>query len=392
MTDLIIRIFIKNYKNTEDVKVRESYGILAGILGIICNFVLFLVKLSVGIIINSVAVISDAFNNMSDMGSSVVTIIGVKLSGKRPDKEHPFGHGRMEYVASLIVSFIIMLVGFELLKTSFYKILSPEKVTLNPILIGILLLSIVVKLWMYRYNSLMGKRIKSEILKASAKDSLNDVISTGTVILSTVIGGFVTFPLDGIVGLLVSAMIMYAGFGIAKDMIGMLLGTPPTRELVESIQKMVMSGADIIGVHDLIVHDYGPGRIMASVHAEVPDSIDIVKVHEVIDAIEKKVASDMGVNLVIHMDPLSMNCKKTNEAKALVCSVVNELAPNCSIHDFRMVDGEKNINLIFDLEVPVEYSEEEVQNILERLKGGISGKKPIYSCVINVDLKQEFFE
>jgi len=210
--------------------------------------------------------------------------------------------------------------------------------------------------------------------------------------LSTVIGGFVTFPLDGIVGLLVSAMIMYAGFGIAKDMIGMLLGTPPTRELVESIQKMVMSGADIIGVHDLIVHDYGPGRIMASVHAEVPDSIDIVKVHEVIDAIEKKVASDMGVNLVIHMDPLSMNCKKTNEAKALVCSVVNELAPNCSIHDFRMVDGEKNINLIFDLEVPVEYSEEEVQNILERLKGGISGKKPIYSCVINVDLKQEFFE
>ena len=390
MTNLIIRTFIKNYDQTEDGKVREQYGVLAGILGICCNLLLFLVKLSVGLIINSVAVISDAFNNMSDMGSSVVTIIGVKLSGKRPDKEHPFGHGRMEYVASLIVAFIIMIVGFELLKSSFGKIIAPEQVSANPVLIGILAVSVLVKVWMYRYNMVMGNRIKSEILKATARDSLNDVISTGVVILSTILGGFVSFPLDGIMGLLVSAMIMYAGFGIAKDMIGMLLGTPPSRELCESVYKMVMSGEDIIGVHDLIVHDYGPGRIMASVHAEVPDDVNIIRVHEVIDAIEKKANTELGINLVIHMDPLTMNCEKTNQARDLVVSVVGEVAPRCSIHDFRMVDGEKNVNLIFDIEVPVDIDEKGTSAILDKIRMAISEKNPLYNCVINVDMKQEF--
>lgn len=390
MTNLIIRTFIKNYDKTEDGRVREQYGVLAGILGIFCNLLLFLVKLSVGLIINSVAVISDAFNNMSDMGSSVVTIIGVKLSGKRPDKEHPFGHGRMEYVASLIVAFIIMLVGFELLKSSFGKIMSPEEVSANPVLIGILAVSILVKVWMYRYNMVMGNRIKSEILKATARDSLNDVISTGVVILSTILGRFVSFPLDGIMGLLVSAMIMYAGFGIAKDMVGMLLGTPPSRELCESVCKMVMSGEDIIGVHDLIVHDYGPGRIMASVHAEVPDDVNIIKVHEVIDAIEKKAHADLGINLVIHMDPLTMNCEKTNQARDLVVAAIGEVAPSCSIHDFRMVDGEKNVNLIFDLEVPVDFDEKQTAQILDSIKKRISAENPAFNCVINVDLKQEF--
>lgn len=392
MTDLIIKTFIKNSENTSDRDVRERYGVLAGVLGIICNLALFLVKLSVGLIINSVAVISDAFNNMSDMGSSVVTIIGVKLSGKRPDREHPFGHGRMEYVASLIVSFIIMLVGFELLKSSFAKIFSPEEVMLSPILTGILAVSVLVKVWMWHYNTVMGKRINSEILKATARDSLNDVISTGAVILSTVLGHFISFPVDGAMGLLVSAMIMYAGFGIAKDMIGMLLGTPPSRELVESVYKMVMSGEDIIGVHDLIVHDYGPGRVMASVHAEVPDNVNIIKVHEVIDAIEKKASAELGINLVIHMDPLSMNCAKTDDAKKLVCSAVERVCPDCSIHDFRMVDGEKNINLIFDIEVPVEYDENQVHTILDALKTEISKENPMYNCVINVDLKQVFDE
>ena len=390
MTDLIIKTFIKNSSNTDDATVRESYGVLAGVLGIICNFVLFLVKLSVGLIINSVAVISDAFNNMSDMGSSVVTIIGMKLSGKRPDKEHPFGHGRLEYVASLIVSFIIMIVGFELLKTSFSKIMSPEKVTTNPVFIGILALSALVKVWMYRYNMMMGKRIKSEILKATAKDSLNDVISTGVVIVSAVVGGFVDFPLDGIMGLLVSAMIMYAGFGIAKDMVGMLLGTPPSRELVASVYKMVMSGEDIIGVHDLMVHDYGPGRIIASVHAEVPDDVNIIKVHEVIDDIEKRARTELGINLVIHMDPLTMNCQKTNDARELVKAVVGKVAPMCGIHDFRMVDGERKVNLIFDIEVPVEMDEKQTQVILEKIRTCISEENSTFNCVINVDMKQEF--
>ena len=392
MTDLIIKTFIKNSDNVEDKSVRESYGVLAGILGIICNLILFIVKLTVGLIINSVAVISDAFNNMSDMGSSVVTIIGVKLSGKRPDKEHPFGHGRMEYVASLIVSFIIMIVGFELLKSSFLKILSPEKVMLSPVLTGILVVSVFVKVWMWRYNSLMGRRIKSEILKATARDSLNDVISTVAVIVSMILGKFTDLPLDGIMGLFVSAMIMYAGFGIAKDMIGMLLGTPPDKELVKKIYDMIMSGEGIIGVHDLIVHDYGPGRIMASVHAEVPDNVDIIKVHEIIDLIEKKAGTELGINLVIHMDPLSMNCEKTNSAKDLVYDVVKKVAPDCGIHDFRMVDGEKNINLIFDIEVPVEFSEKQVKDIVDAVKKKISNENPMYNCVINVDLKQVFSE
>lgn len=390
MTGFIIKKFIKNSDNVEDMRVRESYGVLAGVLGIICNFVLFLIKLSVGLIINSVAVLSDAFNNLSDMGSSVVAIIGAKLSGKRPDKEHPFGHGRMEYVASLVVSFIIMLVGFELLKTSFAKILSPETVILNPVLIGILSVSVLVKVWMWRYNTLMAKRINSEILRATARDSINDVISTLAVILSAVLGEFVSFPLDGIAGLLVSAMIMYAGFGIAKDMVGMLLGTPPDREQVRAIYDMVMSGDGITGVHDLIVHDYGPGRVMASVHAEVPDSADIIKVHEVIDEIEKHASSELGINLVIHMDPLSMNCEKTEEAKKLVHEVVKKLAPECGMHDFRMVDGESNINLIFDLEVPVELTDAEVDTMVDAIKAEISRHNPVYNCVINIDFRQVF--
>ena len=392
MIDLIIKAFVKNSEAVEDKKVRASYGVLAGTLGIMCNFLLFLVKLSVGFLINSVAVISDAFNNMSDMGSSVVTIIGVKLSGKRPDKEHPFGHGRMEYVASLVVSFIIMIVGFELLKSSAVKILSPEKVVASPVTIGILLLSVLVKVWMWRYNIVIGRRIGSEILKATAKDCLNDVVSTSVVILSTVLGNFVSLPLDGIMGVLVSAMIMYAGFGIAKDMVGILLGTPPSRELVQSIYHMVMSGENIIGVHDLIVHDYGPGRTIASVHAEVPDNVDIIKVHEIIDHIEKTANAELGITLVIHMDPLSMNCEKTNIAKELVKKTVEDVAPMCSFHDFRMVDGERNINLIFDIEVPVEYDEKQVKKVINEVKERISSENPMYNCVINVDIKQVFAE
>jgi len=327
---------------------------------------------------------------MSDMGSSVVTIIGVKLSGKRPDKEHPFGHGRMEYVASLVVSFIIMIVGFELLKSSVVKILSPEEVVFSPITVGILILSVLVKVWMWRYNIVIGNKIGSEILKATARDCLNDVISTSAVIVSMVLGNFTALPLDGIMGTAVSAMIMYAGFGIAKDMIGILLGTPPSKELVQSIYDMVMSGENIIGVHDLIVHDYGPGRIIASVHAEVPDNADIIKVHEIIDHIEKNANTELGITLVIHMDPLSMNCEKTNSARELVEKTVKEISPVCGFHDFRMVDGEKNVNLIFDIEVPVEYDEKQVRKIIKEIKDRVSAENAMYNCVINVDIKQVF--
>lgn len=392
MIDLIIKAFVKNSEAVNDKRVREDYGVLAGVLGIMCNFLLFLVKLSVGLFINSVAVVSDAFNNMSDMGSSLVTIIGVKLSNKRPDREHPFGHGRMEYVASLVVSFIIMIVGFELLKSSAAKILSPERVVLNPVTVGILALSVLVKVWMWRYNTVIGSRIGSELLKAAARDCLNDVVSTSAVILSTVLGGFVALPLDGIMGTAVSAMIMYAGFGIAKDMVGVLLGTPPSRELVQGIYDMVMSGEDIIGVHDLIVHDYGPGRTIASVHAEVPDNADIIRVHEIIDHIEKTANTELGITLVIHMDPLSMNCEKTNAAKELVKRTVEAVAPQCGFHDFRMVDGEKNINLIFDIEVPVELDEKQVRSVINDVKDRISAENPMYNCVINVDIGQVFSE
>lgn len=304
MIKVIIKWLIKDYENVTDKKVRESYGVLSGVVGIICNMLLFILKITTGLLINSIAVISDAFNNLSDLGSSLITILGVKLSNRPPDREHPHGHGRYEYISSLVVSFIIFAVGLELLRSSFGKIIKPEEVTFSTISILVLTASVIVKLWMFSYNRYIGKKINSGINKATAHDSLSDAIATTAVVAGTLLGRVVRFPFDGIMGVIISALIMYTGFGIAKDSVDLLLGSSPDPELTDSITSYVLKGKNIKGVHDLKVHDYGPGRISASIHAEVSEGANIVGIHSEIDEIEQKIKNELGVDIVIHMDPI----------------------------------------------------------------------------------------
>jgi len=304
MIKLLIKKFIPNHKEVQDVHVREKYGILSGVLGIVCNLFLFLLKLLIGLTMNSIAITSDAFNNLSDMGSSMMTVIGAKMSNQKPDAEHPFGHGRFEYVASLIISFIIMVMGFELLKNAVDKIIHPEPVQFSGLLMVILTVSVLIKVWMYAYNRYIGQLIDSKVNMATAYDSINDVVATGAVIITTLVGQFLTFPIDGIAGVLVSLLIMYTGFEVAKDTIDVLLGRSPSDDLVNKISSAICSAEIINGCHDLKVHDYGPGRSIASVHVEVSDQLDLVTAHSEIDRIEKKILRELGVDIVLHIDPM----------------------------------------------------------------------------------------
>lgn len=385
MIKVLIKKFIKDYEQVTDKDVRESYSVLGGILGIICNVALFITKLTIGVLMNSIAIISDAFNNLSDMFSSIIVIVGSKISNKHADKEHPFGHGRAEYVASLIVSFVIIIIGFELFKTSFDKIINPERVEFSLLLIGILSTSLLVKLWMFSYNKYISAVINSSIINVAAYDSLNDVITTAMIIISTVIGRYTSLPVDGMMGLIVSGFIIYSGIKISKKITDLILGAPPNREIVKSITSMVLKGDGIIGVHDLIVHEYGPGRIIASLHAEVPDDINIIKIHEVIDDIEQRVNKELDIHLVIHMDPISINCEKTEEVKGCVIETVKEINEGFTIHDFRMTDGENNINLIFDLVVPIGMKSSERNETVELIKKNLTEIDKRYNAVIQVD-------
>lgn len=386
MVKLIIKKFVKNYNDVTDSKVRESYSVLAGSMGIFCNVFLFLLKLIIGKSVGSIAIISDAFNNLSDTGSSAVTIIGAKMSNKRPDREHPYGHGRYEYISSLVVSFIIILVGVEILKSSFDKIINPSPVSISAVTLVILILSLSVKLWMYSYNRYMGKKVNSTVLTAASVDSINDVFATSAVIIASFVGQFFpAVPADGIIGGVVSILIIKSGIGIAGETVTTLLGSSPDPELVKKLKDEIMSSDEIVGVHDLLVHDYGPGRVIASVHAEVPDNADIVRVHEAIDEVEKRVYADMGIELVIHMDPISVNCERTNAAKQLAADFAAEINPDFTIHDFRMTDGESNINLIFDLAVPCEMSAEERSQAAQKLTDMLKEADSRFNTVIHVD-------
>ena len=370
MIKLLIKKFIHDSDNTQDNKVREAYSVLTGVLGIICNLFLFIVKISIGGFMRSMAIISDAFNNLSDIGSSLISIIGAKLSNKKPDREHPFGHGRFEYISSLIVSFVIMLVGFELLKSAVAKIFYPQAIETNLIMTVFLLLSVLVKIWMYSYNKYTGRKIESKILLAASQDSLNDAVSTVSVIIAAIVAKLTGLLwLDALIGAVVSLIIMKSGFDIAKDTIGVLLGTPPDKETVEKIVQLIEEEDEIVGVHDLIVHDYGPGRIMASIHAEIPDNSDVVKIHEIIDELENKIEREMGIHMVIHMDPISVDCERTLEIKTKVLETVKNIDEKFNIHDFRMTDGENRINLIFDVEVPAGADRETIaKRLTEDLK------------------------
>lgn len=386
MIKLLVRKLIPNFEQTESADVREKYGVLGGTLGIACNLLLFVLKLAIGAVSGSIAIISDSFNNLSDCGSSLVALFGAKLSNRRPDSEHPFGHGRSEYIASLIVSFITMMLGLELLKTSAGKIAAPQETALTPLLLVILSLSILVKVWMYSYNTYLGKTINSSVLLATAKDSMSDVVATAAIVAASALATLFKMPvLDGIIGVVVSLLIIKTGFGVAADTIGLLLGKPPEPETVEKLTSMVLAGEGIEGVHDLIVHDYGPGRAMASIHAEVPDNYDIVRIHEIIDELEHKISAQTGIHMVIHMDPVAVDCGRTNEIKAKVIEVIKRYDSRLNIHDFRMTDGENRINLIFDLETPQDLfakGKPVSQDIAELL----TKEDRRYRAVINIDM------
>ena len=385
MVRFLIRKYIKNYENTQDRTVRAAYGTLAGVLGMVCNFLLFGIKLFAGIVTGSIAVTSDAFNNLSDMGASVVSVISAKLSNQRPDADHPYGHGRYEYIASLFVAAMILMVGIELLKSSVDKIRNPTEVHLAILPLILLCVSVAIKVWMFFFNRYIGREIDAPVLRATAADSLNDAISTGAVIITTVIGTFLPFAIDGYVGIFVCLLIFKAGLGIMKETIDLLLGRAPDKELVARIGEIVTSGEGIIGIHDLIVNDYGPGRCIASVHAEIPAKANIIRAHEIIDALEMRISEELGVIMVIHMDPVITDDPHINALREWVTAAVSGVDESYTMHDFRITEGEERINLIFDVAVPVGTPEKKITADLDVLKKAIRAKDSRYAAVIAVD-------
>ena len=354
MINLLAKIFIKDRENTADQKVRAAYGYLCGAVGIALNILLFAGKLTAGTISGSVAVTADAFNNLSDAGSSVISLIGFRLASQKPDPHHPFGHGRFEYIASLIISIIIILMGFELGKSSFEKILSPEEVEYSALTFAVLGVSVAVKLYMFLYNSSVGKKIDSSTMRATAMDSVSDAVSTGAVLLSAVIAMLTKVALDGWMGLVVAVFIMITGFKTAKETVDSLLGAPPCPELVRQIESMVLAHDDIIGVHDMIVHNYGPGRTFVSLHAEVPADGDIVAIHDTIDNAEHEIAKKLGCLVTIHMDPIDVRDEHTAQLRQKVGEIIKEVNPEVTFHDFRVVSGPTHTNLIFDIVSPMD--------------------------------------
>lgn len=385
MTDFLVRHFVKDYEHTEKVSVRTAYGVLASIVGIICNIFLFLVKLVVGLMVHSVSVMADAFNNLSDAGSSLISFVGVKIASKPADEEHPFGHGRMEYISALIVSFLVLEVGFTFLKDSISKIKSPEAIRFQMVSVVILLLSICVKLWLGLFNRKLGKKIDSKVMIAVFTDSMGDVLTTTATIVSLLFFHFTEINIDGIVGIGVALVVMWAGVGIAKDTLEPLLGEAIDPEEYQRIKKFVESYDGIIGSHDLIVHNYGPNRSMASIHAEVPNNADIKESHEIIDKIERDAVENLGIFLVVHMDPVEVEDKNVLRIQDFANKQIAEIDSSCSIHDFRMVDGTHQINLIFDLVVPREYNQEKQKEVEEALCRRLKEQDPRYAFVITVE-------
>lgn len=385
MTKALIRLFIRDAENTRSARVREQYGVLSGAVGIACNVFLFILKVVIGLVTGSISIAADAFNNLSDGLSCLISIVGFKVSGKEPDAKHPFGYGRTEYIAGLVVSFIIVLVGFEFFKTSIDRILHPAPVAFSVVLVVILAVSMLVKLWMGAFNVQIGRRIDSPVLMAAGQDSRNDVITTSVVILGMVAGRFTTLPVDGYVGVLVALFIIWAGFGIARDTVAPLLGEAADPEIAENIEKLVLESDYIVGVHDLIVHNYGAGRWLASLHAEVPSDSDFVAVHEVIDEAEKRVWQQTGVYLVIHMDPIDVNNEHVAALREQVDAALREIDETLSMHDFRVVDGERQINLIFDVVVPFSYDNDAKRNLMMTIRDKLKQIDYRYNPVVTFD-------
>ncbi len=385
MTQFIIRHFIPDADNVRDAQVRERYGVVSGIVGIFCNVFLFAIKLVIGLITGSISIAADAVNNLSDGLSSLISVVGFKLAGKAPDSKHPFGYGRTEYLAGLAVAFLIGMVGVEFAKTSIDHILHPSAVMFSPVLLVILALSMLVKLWMGAFNRNLGNRIDSTVLRAAMQDSINDVITTSVVIIGMIASQFTSIPADGYIGLIVAVFILWSGIGIARDTLSPLIGQAADPDIVQSIEDIVLSFDGIIGVHDLIVHNYGAGKSLASLHVEVPDSANFVAIHEVVDEAEKAVWQQTGVFLVIHMDPVSVDDEHIQQLRDMTLSAIVKIDNRLTMHDFRVVDGDRQINLIFDIVAPFEYQGEKQQQLLKEIRRALRARDRRFHAVITVD-------
>ncbi|MCI9533299.1 MAG: cation transporter [Lachnospiraceae bacterium] len=385
MTEFLVRKLVKDYEQTDNPQVRTAYGMMAGIVGICCNLILFGAKIGVGFMTGSISIMADAFNNLSDAASSIVGFVGMKMAQKPADESHPFGHGRIEYISAFIVAFIVIQVGFSLLKTSLGKILHPEELTFGIISVGILMLSVGVKLWMAFFNRNLGRRVQSSVMKATAADSLGDVAATSATILSIVVFGIWKVNIDGLVGLVVSVLVMIAGVNIAKDTLEPLIGGPIDPEVYRKITDFVNGYEGIVGSHDLIVHNYGPGRSMASIHAEVPSDVEIEISHEVVDRIERDAAEKLGIFLVIHMDPVELKNTQLRELRQMAEGVLRGLDERLTLHDFRVVEGTRRTNLIFDLVVPRDYTKQMQDACKQEICRKLRELDERYCCVITAE-------
>lgn len=385
MTEFLVRHFVKDYKDTEKAYVRTGYGILTGAVGIVMNILLFAVKLITGMFLSSVSVMADAFNNLSDAGSSIIGLAGIKMAAKPADREHPFGHGRIEYISALVVAFIILQVGFSFFKESAEKIRNPQELTFSYISAVVLIISILIKIWLSVFNRKIGKRINSKIMLATAGDALGDVLVTSGTLLSIFFSRFTGINIDGYMGIVVSLVVMWAGISVAKDTLSPLIGEAVSYEDYQAISGFVEAYDGILGSHDLIIHNYGPGRSMASIHAEVPNDVDIEVSHEIIDRIERDALKTLGIFLVIHTDPLETKDKYVLETRNKVKATVKAIDDKVKMHDFRMIHGENRINLVFDLVIPYEYTEEDKNNLLQIVEKKLKQVDERYECVITVD-------
>lgn len=381
---LLIRLFIKDWEQVRDPQVRRRYGSLSGGVGIALNLLLFAGKFIAGFLTGSIAVTADAFNNLSDAGSSVVTLVGFRLAGKKPDEDHPFGHGRMEYLSGLAVAVAILLVGIELVRSSVGAILHPEAVDFSVVSMVILAVSIAVKLWMYWFNRGLSRRIGSAAMAATAADSLSDAVATSAVLVGSLIGYFAALHIDGWLGLLVAAFILKSGWDAAKDTLNPLLGQSPDPELLAAIRQTVLAHPQVLGIHDLVLHDYGPGRRMMSFHAEVPMDADLMEAHDVIDAIERELKEKFSIETSIHMDPIAVGDPVTDALRERVTALVREIDPAMTIHDFRITAGPHHTNLIFDLVAPLSLSMTD-EELKRAVSGRIRGWEGDYFAVVQVD-------
>lgn len=385
MTDLLVRLFVKDSDNISNPKVRGRYGILSGCAGIVMNVILFLAKFLVGTVTNSIAITADAVNNLSDAGSCAVTVFGFKMSSKPADADHPFGHGRIEYITAMVVSFIVLFMGFELLTQSIDKIRNPEDVTFNLVGAIIIAVSIFGKLWLALFNRKLGKKINSPAMTAVVADSLSDIAATSVTLIALVLSNF--FPslhIDGWLGIIVAGFVLKAGYGIFKETLNSLIGEPPTKETVEKLEAKILSYEHVTGIHDLILHNYGPDKFFGSVHVEMPSDFDVLYSHDIIDNIERDIMAEFGILLSIHYDPVEVNNARVNELKIIAESAVKRISEELSIHDFRVVDGPSHTNLIFDVVVPRKFSLSN-DDLMAEISSEISKNGTNFFAVMNIE-------